>query len=443
MRASLKHLGIILVVFSIAFAAGPAMGQGPCRGDVDDSGVITANDINATITVLFADELSIDPGTLMRADTNSDGAVAAADLTAVVRRQDVVCPPGPTRTSTPTRTGTATSTVSRTPTPSRTPLPTSTPTQVCTVQTAVLGTTNGALAQTDCRRTFLNNIRLADEYAFTAAAGQAVKVTITATGFAPYIRVIDSNGYFEEIGGESPVEFTATTSVPYTILVSSDPLQPLATGAYQMNITSRPCPTETLRTGIGSINGTECPDPGGGSVGARLDLADLYTFTIEQPLTGVEIIMEQSVEDSSLDPIISVYGPDGYEAFPVFQADDAAPGGFGFDAQARFVAAQTGTYTLVASGGGCNPADEDGCGYRLKYRNPGCPSVSLNPIPSTSRKVVAGTLFGDTRATTCPAPLTLPGFNELGEPDVNGAADVYTFTAVEGDVISAQMDSEG
>lgn len=425
----------------MTLGAGAALAQGPCRGDVDDSGIVTANDLNATIAVLYADELEVDPGTLMRADANNDGRVTAADVSVVVELQGFMCPPGPSRTPTPTRTATAT------PTPTRTPLPTFTPTQVCTVQTAVLGVTNGALTPTDCRRLFLNSVRFTDEYSFTASPNQAIRIAVAATGgaFPPYIRVVDSNGYFEEAAGASPIEFTATTSAPYTIFVTSDPTQGQETGSYQMTLSSRACVVEEARNqGRRAFDGTECPDPGSPSVGGRIELVHLYTFTITEPLTSVQIIMRQSVEDSDLDPLIAVYGPDGYEVFPAFQADDASPGGFGFNAEARFVATQTGTYTLVASGGGCDPADaEANCRYQLVFNTASCRSVSLNPIPATSRKVVAGAIYGDRLKTTCPAPLMVPGINELGEPEVNSGSDVYTFTAAEGDIISAEMDSDG
>lgn len=412
----------------------------PCLGDADNSGVITPDDLLLIIRLLFTDEVDIELATFLRADASSDEKINAADLSATVRRQGLICPPAPSPTPTATRTGTPTAT--STPTP----FPTPTPTQACAVQTVGLGVTSGALTTTDCRRLFLDSLRYTDEYRFTASPDQAIRIAVTATGgdFSPYIRVVDSNGYFGDAAGASPIELTATTSLPYTIFVTSQPGHAAQTGSYEMTLSMRPCTVEPLRTRVTSLDGSECPDPGSPSVGSRQELADLYAFSIEQPLTSVEIIMRQSVEDSLLDPVLYVYGPDGYEVFPSFQADDAAPGGFGFDARARFLATQTGRYIVVASGGGCNPAEPGAnCRYALTFRTASCPSVSLDPLPGTSRKVAAGALHGDPRRTACPAPLSMPGFNEFGEPEVNSVADVYTFTGAEGDVISAEMISEG
>lgn len=448
MRSASTFLLHILCAGVLSLLASQAAAQQGCRGDVDDDDIVGPNDLAATVVVLFAEPEDVDVGTLMRADANDDAAVSAADLIAIVQLQGFRCPAGPTRTRTPTRTPTHTAIAPPTVTATRTPNPTPTPTQACTLQQASLGITNGTLTDTDCRRVFRGTARRTDAYTFSTSSGQVVRIEAIGTGgagsYTPYIRVIDANGFFEQVEGPSPIEFTATTSLPYLIYITSEPTQPLQTGPYRMTLSVRTCPIETARIRLKTMDSNACPDLGSPSVGGRTDLADIYTFSITQPLTRVEITMEQSVEDSLLDPIISVYGPDGYELFPSFQADDAAPGGFGFNARARFLAVQTGTYTLVASGGGCDPAEPGAnCRYRLIFSATQCPRIAAGPIPSTSPKVIAATLYGDTQRTACPAPVTIPGFNETEEPEVNSVADAYTFTAAAGDIISATMDSEG
>lgn len=426
-----------------------AAAQTPCRGDINDDDVVGPQDLALAEMVTFMEIDDLDPGTAMRADANGDGSLTVADLSAIVERQGVVCPPGPSRTPTITPSRPPTATVTVTNTPTRTPIPTPTPTQVCAVQAVTPGVVNGALTEGDCRRIFGNGARVTDAYTITAAPGQAIKVVVEATGsggtYPPFVRVIDFNGYFDEAEGAPPIEFRTTTNLTYAIFVTSSPAQAQQTGSYRMTISSRPCTTEPLATRIRSIDGTECPDPTSPSVGDRMDFADIYTFEIAQPLSRVEITMRQLQEESDLDPVIAVYGPGGYEVFPSFQADDAAPGGFGFDAEARFVAIDPGTYTLIASGGGCNPSQpEANCGYSIAFRQPAaCTAAALGEVPATSRKVVAGSLYGDTRRTMCPAPVTVPGFSELGEPEVNSSSDVYTFTALAGDVFSAEMSSDG
>lgn len=447
-----KPLLPVLCAGALLFATGTASAQQVCRGDVDDDDFVSPDDIVAATVVLFANEEDVDLGTLMRADANGDGAVTAADLIAIVRLQGFVCPLSPTRTPTLTRTATRTVPGGASPTPTASPTrtspPTATPTQVCARQQANIGVTDGTLTQSDCRRVFRASPRYTDVYAVTATSGQAVRIEVAATGgtgaYLPYVRVVDANGFFDVAEGSPPIEFTATTTLPYQVFVTSDPGQAQQTGPYRMTLSVRTCAVRNLTTQIGSIDGSECPDFGSPTVGGRRDLADIFTFQIAQPLTRVEIVMRQAIEDSILDPVISVYGPDGYEIFPSYQADDAAPGGFGFDARARFLAVQGGAYTLVASGGGCDPADPDEkCGYRITFSTGACPTTSAGTLPSTGPKVIAGTLYGDTRRTVCPAPVSIPGFNEFGEPEVNSVMDAYTFTATAGEIFSAEMDSEG
>jgi hypothetical protein len=434
-------LRFLQVLLSLCALAGAAAAQVPCRGDIDDDGFVMPGDLNLAEIIVFMAPDDVDPGTAMRADANADQALTAADLSVIVDRQGFMCPPGPSRT--PTRTVTRTPTATRT----RTPTPTATPTQTCVTQPVTPGVVNGALTNSDCRRTFGTSSRFTDAYSITAAPNQAIKIEVESTGsggtYPPYVRVIDPNGYFDVAEGAPPIEFTTTTSLPYLILVTSSPIQDQQLGSYRMTISTRMCEVVPLTTRVRSIDGTECPDLASPSVGARRDLADIYTFEIVQPLTEVEIKMRQSSEESNLDPIITVYGPGGFEAFPSFQADDAATDGFGFDAYARFIAVEQGTYTLVASGGGCVPGPDDACGYSIAFQTRNCRTTDIGEFQPGGPKVVAGTLYGDEFRTACRAPATVPGYNEFGEPEVNSPSDAYTFVGSAGDVFSAQMESDG
>src|SRR5262249_8577436 len=135
-------------------------------------------------------------------------------------------------------------------------------------------------------------------------------------------------------------------------------------------------------------------------------------------------------------------GPDGVELITPDLDDDVAPGGFGADAQARFMALSTGTYTIIASGGG-------GTGqYRLFLDTPACPAVPLPIIPPDGPWQCAnpglgapGPLSGTPLATSGPAPLPIPGISD-DVPNPTSPAALYTFTAQPGDVISVEMDSD-
>jgi len=190
-----------------------------------------------------------------------------------------------------------------------------------------------------------------------------------------------------------------------------------------------------------SFDGSECPDPSFPTVDDRVELADTYTFAVSAPLTLVSIAMEQSREDSLVDPMFAIFGPAGYEVFPSFQADDLAATGFGFDAAARFLATEVGTYTMIATSGGCDPEDEFGCNYRTRFSTATCPVTALTNIPSTVRQAVPGIHWGDQRRTRCSAPLPIPG-DEFDIPEVSSPADVYSFQGVAGEVITVEMDSE-
>lgn len=412
-------------------AAAPAQ---TCRGDVDASGGIDAADVQAVVLVLF-DLEGFDAPSVAAADVDRDGAVSVSDIVSTLKLVGSDCPGfTPTPSRTPTRTGT--------PTPTRTSPPTATPTAVCVVTTAALGTTNGSLTTGDCLREFRREVRRADQYSFSGTPGQAVKLELAATGFTQWVRVLDANGFFVAVEGASPVEFMVTTERPYTLLITSNPSTESQLGTYAMTLTSRSCPVAALRTQVTDFDGSECPDPSYPTLGTRQELADTYEFTVLEPLTLVSIQMRQNLEDSLIDPQIAIYGPGGYEVFPAFQADDQAVGGFGFDALARFLAIEPGVYRVVATGGGCDPEDDVGCGYRMVFSTATCNATLIANIPATSRQAISGVHYGDTTKTRCAAPLPLPGLNENGEPEIASPADVYTFDGTAGEVISIEMESE-
>lgn len=428
------HMRLLLLFFWLVGGLGTAWAQSSCRGDVDGSGTVDAGDARAVMLVLF-DVDGFDAASVAAADVNRDEVVSIADVVDTLRLRGTTCPGfTPTPTRTPTRTAT--------PTATRTLPPTATPTVACVESNAGLGTTNGSLTNGDCLREFRREVRRADQYAFVGTVGQAVRIDLTANGFSPWLRVLDANGFFVAVEGVAPIEFVVTTNRPYTILVTSNPSTESQLGTYAMTLAARTCPVAQLRTQVTDFDGSECPDPSYPTQGERKELADTYEFTIAAPLTLVSILMRQNLEDSLIDPQITVYGPGGYEVFPAYQADDQAVGGFGFDALARFLALEAGVYRVVATGGGCDPEDEVGCGYRMIFSTATCNASTIANIPATSRAPIPGVHYGDPTKTRCAAPLPLPGNDDSGVPEVASPADLYVFDGTAGEVISIEMESE-
>jgi hypothetical protein len=448
---ALSILSRITVPLLLLVLAAPLAAQPLCRGDVDGDGFVTTADVGPMLEVLF-DVEGFTATSAEIADLNLDDDVSAADVVGVILLDGLQCPgggnPTPTRTGTQVRTPTPTRTQpggsTPTPTPTRTPTAaaSTTPTTPCSSMPLATGTTNGTLAAGDCVVDFNRDTRLTDEYTFTGVPGQALRIAITATGFTPYVRVIDPNGWFDAAEGGLPAEIRLTSDRPYTILVTSRPGTPSEAGSYAMSVSTRACATETLTTKVASFDGTECPDPAVPTLGGLTEFADVYTFNVAEPLTLIAITMRQGIEDSLVDPMIAVYGPGGFEAFPAFQADDLASGGFGFDAAARFLAHETGTYTVVATSGGCDPEDEFKCGYRIQFASTTCAATAIADIPSASRKPVSGVHWGDTLKTRCGAPLPIPGSDDDGIPEIGSPADMYRFDGNAGDVITLELESE-
>jgi len=487
------------------FGARLSSAQEACPGDVDGDGEVTADDVTAVLSILFVQDL--DPVTFARADANFDGAVNVADVTAIISLLGVSClPPTPTATPTPsatflptstptatnpppsgtatlTPTPTSTSTVTPTFSPTDTPSPTPTPTQTCVVQPAQFGANSGELTVADCQREFGGQQSYTDVYTIAGTLGTAIQVNVAATsGIVPVAMVIDPGGELGDVVGVPPITFTVTTTLPYQIWVGSAAGGD-AVGTYTLTVTALSCappialsaggssgtlvfgsgnlgvtattPTATPKpktptptptnpsTVLGNIDGTECPDPGAASVGTALNPVDLYTFTVSQVPVNLTITMQQVFAPDTIAPSFSIRGPDGYEILSVDDDADCTGTNLLLCSQARFLALQTGTYTIIASGGG-------GLGrYTLQLSAPTCHATALPTIPpdhpltcpgqATPGPGCFGTLYGDPTRTTCAAPLPIPGISDAA-PDPGSPANLYTFSANAGDVISVEMD---
>ena len=247
--------GVVAVAVLLSTPGRGLAQQAGCPGDLNDDGVIDAEDASAVVTLIF-DNFAIDPTLRDRADANRDGEISAADVIEVTRRDGQPCVVGsPTPTPTPTLTltvtptwtatvtptkgsptatptitltptVTATFTLTATPTDTHTPRPTPTPTATCVMQPVQLGTTAGEVTTGDCQRVFGDKLRYTDAYTFTGTVGQAVKIDVTAPAgsITPYVAVIDADGEFDRVDGEPPVEFVVSTTRPYRIFVTSAPI---------------------------------------------------------------------------------------------------------------------------------------------------------------------------------------------------------------------------
>jgi len=458
----------------------PAAAQ-VCGGDVDGNGFVTSEDLTPLFSFLVASP-GLSPQQRDRADANRDRSVTAADVVRILRINGLNCA-APTATPTPTATvtpvlPTATRTISPTPsatqTSSRTANPTvtatvtrtrtltatrtitPTPTAVCMESTIGVGTTNAEITLADCVRRFAGigaaALRHADAYRLSVPPGQAASIQVVALGtpaIAPVIRVIDPDGQFEITEGQSPVEITSTSTAPYMILVASLPSSPYELGPYRITIALRPCPPPEGLTipdvANGSLDITDCPDPGAPSVGRSANPADVFTFNVSSVPTNLDITLRRVGVESAFDAVFSLIGPDGFELFDPSEADDAFAGDIeGIDAQARFLATQTGIYRLLvysnASFIGTSGQLEGGGRYSLSMRAPVCPPLALGAIP-TSPTSLSGMLTGNLATTRCAAPLQMPFISD-DLPELNSASQLYTFTGAAGEVISLGLESD-
>jgi hypothetical protein len=443
-----KFLGLAgFVACVILGSAGLAHGEEVCRGDVDGDGEISTGDLAALIALITGDEQA-DPATQLRADANGDGTLSASDITALIDSLGFQCglptrtpTPKPTATPSPTCTPTATATLTQTPTPTSTP--------TCVIQPAHFGTINGAITVTDCQRTFGGQLRYTDVYSIAVTQGQAVKVEVAATGptpgIVPLVAVVDADGQFGGVEAEPPIEFVATSTQPYQVMVTSNPSSPQAFGQYQLRLTARACltPVQLQVPGSkgGSLDGTECPDSAHPSVGTSTDGVDRYTFNVGQVPLSISIVMQQTSADDPIDPEFAVIGPDGTELVPSDGNFDCAD--YTLDnplscAQVSFLALQPGTYTIIAGGGTGK--------YLIKVLSPACKPIALSGIPADypltcPKQAGPGCTGSLLYSSACFAPLPIPGISDTPN-DPNSPADLYTFSAAAGDVISVSMTSD-
>ena len=446
LRISEPTLAAVLVTVAFLFMRQPSHAQDFCAGDLNRDGVVTAADADVLLPVLFINPLDLDIGTLLLSDVNDDGTLSGADIAAILALDGLPCPTAPP-TSSSTPTPTVTPIVTPTPTSTRLPTPTATP--ACDVHQAVFGSTNGTLAQTDCLRIFSGQPRRTDVYSITAVPGTAIEVDLTAAApLVGHLEVLDAGGQFAIVDGAAPIHFTATTTIPYQILVTSDQSSAVQLGNYTLTLASTPCPTPVALP-IGAsrpflLDGTECPDPGVPSVGTQTEPTDVYTFTVTDVPKPVSITMQQLSVSDDIFPGMALLGPDGFELVsPDSNFDCTAPTGTLLCSQIRFLAMQSGTYTILASGSG-------GTGrYSMTVASPTtCTATALTGIPADhpltcpgSVSGCVGTLDGNTSHTPCAAPL--PGFGDVDYlPDPSSPARLYTFTAAAGEVISVKMTSD-
>jgi Bacterial pre-peptidase C-terminal domain/Dockerin type I domain len=442
---SLKRtLRYFLPAAVVLFTVASAQAQDFCPGDLNRDGVVTTADAAPLLPLLFVDPLTLDVDTLLRADVNDDGSLTSADVLAILALDGLPCPT-PLPTATATRTPTATPIVSLTATSTRPPTPTAPP--ACVVHQITLGSTNGTLSQADCQKLFSGQQRLADVYSIAAAPGTAIKIELTTAAFVGYLRVLDPAGQFETVDGVSPIQYTVTSNKPYQILVTSRPGSPVQTGDYTLKLTSTACPTP-VAVALGTsrafnLDGTECPEPSLPSIGTQQDPADVFTFSVTDVPTNISITMQQLSVNDDIFPVVALIGPDGFELVSQDSNFDCTPPtGSLFCTQIRFLALQRGTYTIYALGSG-------GTGrYSMALTKPKCTAKALTNIPSDhplscagSGVGCAGTLEGSTTHTPCAAPLPDPGDID-GIPEPSSPADLYSFTANAGDVISVEMSSD-
>lgn len=437
--SAMTVFGWAVLAIAVLLPIQPATAADPCPGDVNGDARVTGADVDAFLPILF--DAEVDAMSWFAADANNDGQISIADAVAIELLNGLDCsPPSPAATqplATPTRT----------PTPTRTTPPSATPQSQCIVQPLVAGTRTGELSSDDCLRTAAGQQRRTDVYAVSAQPGQWVKIEVAAldanSQLLPRIVVGDSGGQFDRVFGGSPVRFVATTTRPYEVWITSAPGSVADTGRYGLTLTTGTCPLPraiaATSARLDSFDGSECPDPAVPSSGTSVNLADVFTFVIDEAPRAVSITVQQSIEDSDLDPTFYVVGPQGFQIVAEDDVDDAAPGGFGSDAQGRFLALDPGVYTLVVPTT-CNPTRPgSNCRYRLVVSTRVCGTVALNLGATTSTR--SGTLYGDTVRTRCAAPLPRPGFDAIG-PELGSPADAFRFTGVAGDVVSLHMTGE-
>lgn len=473
-----RSLSLLLLLLLVTPA--PSVGQ-VCGGDVDGNGFVNRGDLAPLFGLLYSNGSGSPQRD--RADANRDRVVTIADAVRIVQLEVLNCAaptatptptatvtpvvPSPTRTASPTPSVSATRsatisptltrTITATPTRTQTRTITPTPTEACLEQPLAAGTTNAALTASDCLRPFggtgAGTGRRTDVYKLAVPPGFAAAIQVVASStpaITPLIRILDAGGQFEIVEGQSPIEFVSTTATAYEVLVTSHPLSPAALGDYQVTATIRACPTPEPLALPGAANRSldlsDCPDPGAPSVGRSVNPADSYVVQINNVPTNLDILLRRVGSDSAMDPVFSLLGPDGFELFDPAEADDAFPGDpEGSDSQARFLATQVGTYRIIVSSNASllgASGELDGAGrYSLSIRSPICSPTPLGEISTVGSTSIAGMLTGNTGTTRCAAPLQIPYVSD-DLPELNSAAELYSFTGAAGDLLSVGLEAD-
>ncbi len=252
---------------------------------------------------------------------------------------------------------------------------------------AVGDTIDGALADTD-RKTEDGDVF--DAYAFQAAAGNRVKIAMTAIdgatedGLDPLLRVgrMTADGFVElamnddEDGLNAGLVFTVAEAGMYVI--HAEALEG-GTGAYRLSLETGPELAISQKIALGdTVRGELDDDDGTGASGQR---ADLYRLTAE---AGTRIAVE--MRSTAFDTYLSVFGdPDGQQTL-VSEDDDGM--GEGTDSRIEIVLDQTGDYLIEARG---LSGDETGA-YTLKVEAVAPPPP---PQPLAVGVVVQGEISDD------------------------------------------------
>lgn len=175
-----------------------------------------------------------------------------------------------------------------------------------------------------------------DSYTFFANAGDGIRVRVgdlDGTTLTPFVSAYGPDGEIVDNGigpSVASIDFSAPQSGTYTVVVFDGSNPGSATGAYALYFTRAP----------GANEGGTLPN--GGFVTDTIDLGDLDSYTFFAN-AGEEIrINAADIDDTTLTPFVSTYGPSG----------DIVRNGIGpAVAAVGFSAPETGVYTVVVFDG--------------------------------------------------------------------------------------------
>ncbi len=283
----------------------------------------------------------------------------------------------------------------------------------------------------DCPRNFGTppGLRRTDVYTVVGTPGTAMLITITASGFTPYLSIVDHSGKFTGPGGgpyeaAAPLEFYVSTTQAYDIMVTSNPAAPEAFGSYTIKVTQRSCPVvtssvkaQTLTAGVGTGS---CPDPSDPAT-----KADAFQFT---STAGERIqirMLKNSAPPDALDPYLKLFGPSGRE----LAEDDNSLDPDNFDsvnARIEFLSVQSGTYTFFATDAAGGLGD-----YKIVLDRPACFKKAVSAlVPGTVTKVSPPPVLDN---GGCQSPLLSPGLDIVTPEMVDTNADLFTVNLTAGD----------